>query len=60
MQTARTAAAALFVVAAVAAAAGAKSRCSEAELEQFAAEYEVCHSRALQRLQATAVATLGG
>ena len=60
MQKARTAAAAVLLAVAAVAAAGAESRCSEAELEQFAAEYEVCHSRALQRLQTTAVATLGG
>ena len=30
---------------------GARSKCEEKELQQFSAEYEVCHNRALQKLK---------
>ena len=33
---------------------GAGSKCDEPELQQFSAEYEVCHSRALQKLKSAA------
>ena len=29
------------------------SKCDETELQRFSAEYEVCHSRALQKLKST-------
>ena len=33
---------------------GTGSKCDEPELQQFSAEYEVCHSRALQKLKSAA------
>ena len=33
---------------------GAGPKCDEPELQQFSAEYEVCHSRALQKLKSAA------
>ena len=32
---------------------GAGSKCDDTELQRFSAEYEVCHSRALQKLKST-------
>ena len=29
------------------------SKCDDSELQRFSAEYEVCHSRALQKLKST-------
>ena len=45
----------------VAAVEGARPKCDERELRQFSAEYEVCHSGALQKLKsATAGASSPG
>ena len=32
---------------------GAGSKCDDTELQRFSAEYEVCHSRALQKLKSS-------
>ena len=42
------------VVEGAGAVAEAGSKCDEPELQQFSAEYEVCHSRALQKLRSAA------
>ena len=57
----RMTAMALVATVAVAAVEGARPKCDERELRQFSAEYEVCHSGALQKLKsATAGASSPG
>ena len=53
--------AAMALVATVNVVEGARPKCDERELRQFSAEYEVCHSGALQKLKsATAGASSPG